>query len=639
MLQFIRERMTGVFALFIILLIGVPLVISFGNMDAGVASGNFAAIVNDEEIPLSEFRQSYQNQLFSQQERLQGEIPEALAEQVKVNVLESMIRARVLSQHVQKQGYRVSDERLVGHIRGLPVFQVGGEFSVKSYIATLASQGLSREGFENDMRRDMEINQFRDGIIASSFFTPTEFRRFIELEQERREAVFVQFDPAALAAETSIGDEDVLAFYEANANSFQTDESVSLEFVELTLADVSGDVEVTEADLRAWYENTLDRFQSQEERKVRHILIAVDADTDQAAAEAMAVELRSRLDKGEDFGALAQEYSDDPGSAEIGGDLGWAGSGVYVKPFEDAVFSLGDDEISQPLSTQFGYHIIQLQGVRKGSQQSFEEVRDQLTDELKNQVGEDRFFALAERMDELALENPGSLNAVADGAGLQVKRAGEITRAGGAPFGFNRALVDAAFSPEILEDGENSSLIEITKDRAVIIRVTDHRLPEFRPLEEVRDQIVNALQFDASSSLARERGEAMLARLEAGEEFAELVKEFGVELMDPGPLNRTSDGVSADLLAAIFRAPRVNQEKSVSQGLALSDGSYVVFRLDNSTMGQPTDIPRQDRDQLKGIMARQTGVGSLAATVGDLRVAADLSIAPDLLKVEDDQEF
>jgi peptidyl-prolyl cis-trans isomerase D len=513
MLQTIRDRLTGTVAVVFLLLIGVALVVSFGNMSTDVASANVAAVVNGEEIPMIRFREVYQDQLARQQENLQGEVPEFLQVQLQRNVLEGLVRNRVLAQYASDRGYRVDDQRVAAYIRSRPAFQVNGEFSQQSYIALLSSEGISPEAFENDQRTALEIGELQAGIVSSNFFTPAEYRRYIELELERREAVFVRIDPVALLDQIEVSDAAVQAVYEASPERFRTEETVALDYVEVRLSDIAALVDVSDKELRDYYQANLDRFQTAEERRSRHILIAIDDDTDAAAAEALASELATRLAAGEDFAALAREYSDDPGSAADGGELGWAGKGVFVPEFETALFALQEGETSVPVRTQFGFHLIELEELRSGSQRPFEEVRDSLREELQRREAEDGYYELAERLDDLALENPGSLEPAAQGTGLPLKRAERVTRSGGAPFGFNQDLVETAFSEAVLTDGENSALIELEPGRAVVIRVAEHQDPKLRPLDEVRGEIEQELRLEAAANQAREQGEALLARV------------------------------------------------------------------------------------------------------------------------------
>ena len=415
-------------------------------------------------------------------------------------------------------------------------FQVDGQFSPQSYTAILASQGVSPEAYEEDQRNALEISQVQGGIVASSFFTPAEYRRFIELELEQRVAAYLRFDPVDLLDSIEVDEAEVLGVYENSPARFETDESVALEFIKVSLADIAASVAVDDEELRSFYESNLERYTREEERRARHILIAVEGDRDEAGAQALAEEILGKIDAGEDFAVLAAEFSDDTGSAADGGELGWAGRGVFVPEFEDAMFALEVDQISEPVQTQFGVHLIQVQEVRSGSQRPFAEVQVELREELQSREAEDAYYELAERLDELALENPGSLEPAAQAIGLPIQRAETITRSGGAPFGFNQLLVEAAFSAAVLEDGENSQLIQLNDSEAVVLRVAEYRAPQVRPFDEVRAEIEQELRLTAAGREAQRQGEALLARARAGESLEALAAELGVELGGSGAL-------------------------------------------------------------------------------------------------------
>ncbi len=631
MLQTIRERLTGWVAAAVIVVIGLALVVSFGNMSTDVTGTNFAAKVDGEEIPMLEFRQVYQNQLLRQQELLRGDFPPALERQLKENVLEGMIQNRVVAQYAARRGYRVSDQQLAQFISSVPAFQVGGVFSRDSYLATLASKGLTPEMFEADQRRQMAIAQLQNGIVASAFYTPAEYRRFIELEKEQRQFSWLQLDPAAFLEQVGVGDDDIEAFYAENSERFMVEESVALEYVELRLDDIASEISVDEAMVRDYYEANAERFSSEEQRHARHILIAVDDETDDEAAAAKARELYAQLQAGADFAELARKNSDDPGSADAGGDLGWAGKGVFVKAFEDALFALQAGEISTPVRSEFGYHIIQLLEIKAGERQPFEVVRDSLMEELRRQLAEDRFYELAERMDDLALENPGSLAPVAEQLGLPLKTLATFTRAGDGPFGYDQALIDTVFSSALLEDGENSPLLQPDEGRAVVLRVTEHRLPRPRPLAEVRDEIKQELRLSKAAELARAAGQALLARLRSGDAPEAVAAEAGVELAGGEFYGRDAE-LPAELLAAAFRAPAPAPGEVSIDGLPLSDGGFAVFVLQAVQPGRPDSLPRTQRDQRKAQLAQQMGNASLVALVQDLRQAAKVVISPSVFE-------
>jgi peptidyl-prolyl cis-trans isomerase D len=637
MLQTIRDRFTGVIAVLIVAAIGVALTITLVNTDSFTGLTTFAARVNGEEIPLAQFRQVAQQQILQQEEATRTATPEEAREQIERNVLEGMVRNRVVAQYVRHAGYRVGDGRVAEQIRGMPGFQVGGKFSNDGYLAALASQGVSPSAFEEERRAALQIEQLQNGLLDSSFLTPGEFRRFIVLEGERRRAAFVVLDVQRIAADVTVSDDEIKAYYDAHPDKFESQESIALDYVEAKESDVPAASEPTEAELRALYDANPERFRSDEQRRARHILIGVGNDTKDAAARKLAEEIKARLAKGEDFAALARQYSDDTGSAPAGGELGWAGKGTFVGPFEAALFSQDVGEISEPVKTEFGYHIIQLEEVRPGTERPFEEVRQELAAEARSKGSRDRFFALTEKMDDAALENPGSLDAVAKATGLAIRHIDTFTRSGGEPFGANRAVIEAAFSPSVLEEGENSALVEAGEGRAVILRVTAHRAVQLQPLEQVRADVEKAVRHEKAATLAAQRGLQLIERARAGEDFAALGAASGATSSSAGQVfTRSSQDAPPELVAAIFRTQPPAAGTPTYDGTPLPGGGFAVLRVDEVIPGNPDDIPREQRDARKTMLGRQAGIAEVTALAIDLRREAEVVVAPDLFESEDE---
>lgn len=630
MLQTIRDRLTGWVATIIILVIGVALVISFGNMNTSSVANTFAARVNGDEIPTFEFRDVLQNQEQQWQAAYGVEIPDSLRIEIAKEVLEALVRQRLLQQYSENNGYGVSDPVVADYIRAAPAFQLGGEFSTVSYESLLSSQGLTRTTFEEDQRLALQVRQLQEGIINSAFYTPTDFRRFLVLNSEERKIDYVVLDPDAYVDGLSVDETAVESYYEANQPQFKTEESIDLEYIELNVAEIINEVEVDEQEVRAYFDENPKLYQTDEERRARHILISVDAD--ELQAENLAKDLRRRLVAGESLEVLAAEYSDDSGSASNGGDLGWVGQGNFANEFDDSLFSLAQGELSEPVRTEFGFHIIRLEGIREGTQQTYAEVRNELLEEQRKQKGEEIFYNRAELLDDLALESLNGLVPVAEEMGLDLKKAIGFTRSGGLPLGSSPKLVATVFSLEVLEDRKNSPVIELEDDRVVVVQVTKHRLSEIRPMEEVRASIRNILLNKQATERAQDAGAELLSSLQGGADLAATAAERGVELINTGLLRRDSADLPADLLAAVFRTPKPDGGHAVFSSAAWPSGGFAVYQVVEVEPGQPEDLSREQRDGSKQLLARQSGQTQAAALVAELREQADVEVAAGLFE-------
>ncbi len=635
MLQNIREKLQGWVAIAMLLLIAVPLALTFVGGDFTISGSGYAARVNGEEIPQVEFQRVYQNRLIAEQQASGGNVSPAAQEQLKRQTLDGMVLNRVVTQYVHDGGFRISPAQVIEQVQSLPIFQVGGQFSKAAYDATLASQGISPTAFEREQQDTLAIRQLQDGLGESAFFTPQEYRRMIALDLQRRDVAYAILDPQALGAGIKISDEEVQAYYAANGSQFQTPESVDLEYLEVDLANMARNYVPDEAALRAAYEADPTRFRSAEERHARHILITPGKDRDDAAARALAEDIEKQLRAGADFAQLATKYSDDSGSAAKGGDLGFAGQGTYATAFEDALWALKPGETSQPVKTEFGYHIIHLDAVRAGAERSFDAVRAELSDELSKKKAADEFYALAEHLDDLALENPTSLDPVAKATGLAIHRMAGFSRTNTGSFGDHASFTNAVFSPGVLEGSENTPLIELDETHAVVARVGQYRPAAPKPLADVREEIVTRLRAEHASADARARGVAIVKKVKAGETLVAAVDAAGLKLIEAGPLTRRSPTVPADLLMAVFRAPAPDKAP-VIDGTALGDGGYAIFELRAVLPGTPEDIPQDQRDQRKQALAQRAALAEVGALAADLRDTAKVVVAPDLFKADDE---
>ena len=499
MLQQIRDKISGWFAWVFLGAIAVVFVFWGIRFESGPTAA--AAKVNGESIPVEQVRRAWQQRQAQLQQATRDELPAALVKAEQTKLLNEFIDREVLIQHVTRMGYRVSDLVIAREIEAIPELQVDGKFSRDRYAALLAAQGRSEPQFEQDFRRDIQIAQLRNGIAISSFATPGELGRRLALEGETRDIDYFTIAAAQFAEQVVVSSGEVQAWYDANKASFVTPETVSLQYVSIKAADVAATVEVTDEALHQYYDQVAqERYQDAERRRARHILI--EAGEDDAAARSKADDVLAKAKAGEDFGRLASEYSDDPGSKTQGGELGWATRQSFVQPFADALFAMQVGEISDPVKTQFGYHVIQLEEVQPARQRSFEEVRAELEAEYRTEQAQAQFYEKSQSLADDAFASLTELESVAQQHGLTLETVAVFTRQGGGPFDDNRKVIDAVFSDEVLQERQNSPAINVTDDEVAVFRVTDHKPAAPRPLEEVRTEIEATLREQGARKAA-----------------------------------------------------------------------------------------------------------------------------------------
>lgn len=629
MLQIIRDKLTGWVAAVIILFLG--LAFALWGIDLGGANLNYAAKVNGENISLNDFRRQQQNQLSQYAQFYQDGVPPEVENRLRDNLLQGMIREELIRQRAQDLGYQVGDLVVAGAIKEIPAFQVDGEFSMDLYLGRLRSQGQSPAGFEALMRESMRNQQLQQGLASSAFVTPEELARFVALQDQQRELEWLVIPASTFVAPGEIGEDAINAEYENNPDAYQSPETVAIEYLFLPRNSGASDIAVSDEELREFYqsEKAVGRFGGAEERRARHILIAVDSSQDDAAARAAAEAVFERISAGEDFAALAKELSADPGSAGAGGDLGFAEPDIYAPAFRDAIVAANPGDLLGPVRTQFGYHVIRLEEVRDRGDKTFEEARDELAEELRASKAEAQFYQRAEELKSLTFEAFNQLEPVAQRTELELQQLTGITRAAGPGLAASPEVREVAFSDPVLLDSENSDTIELDQG-VLVLRVIDHQRAALRPLEEVREQIVTRLARELAESRAAEEGREIAERSMASGSLPSEDLPEGTQVNERRLVARNEAGVARDLLAAVFAAP-APADKPAVDGLQLANGDYAVYAVHSVKPGDLTALTEEQREQRRQQLARLNGSLELAAYVEKLRQQARVRINEEQL--------
>ncbi len=626
MLEAIRQRFTGWIAILVISLIAVTLVISFGNMDQTPIEDDVVITVNDTEITLFEYREEYSNKLAELQQVFGDEVPEILDQTIKESATEDLILRALLLDYMSKNGYRVSPEYVVELITKNPGLQVGGIFDRQNYEAILASQGVSVEQFESDLRLQLQTNQLRRGFIDSSFITPNEFRQFIELQMQKRNGQLLTINSEKFTDQVVVTSDQVQLYFDNNQDLFQTDEEVDVEYLSLSPNDIAATVEYTEDDLRAYYTDNLARFVTNEERKSRHILIAIDEDTNEEDALETILNVQERL-ASESFEAVAKEFSDDPGSADLGGDLGWAEPGLFVPEFDKVLFALEVNELSEPVKTEFGYHLIRLDELKEGKQQAYQDIQVELGNEYSKFLAEDKLFGLADQLADLSLQAFNELNSVADALGLSLSRIDGVSRNGAALFNQEPEIISILFSQNSIETAENTPLFEID-DSIFVARVIGHRLPTTRDFSDVESGIKDYLVSQEALSLANNYAEEIKTQFSDNVSFKDKADELNTEASE-FDVSRGDTELSRGLIEMIFNSSSNDMVEGNIQTYVEGDKVFLL-RVSSYEDGKLESFNDEERNSAKIELSEQIGSRELNAFAEHLRKNAEVSIDPGL---------
>jgi len=594
MLQSIRDRAQGIIVWTIVGLIIITFAL-FGL--SSYLSGSAKAVVatvNGVEISQTELLREFQNAQQRLQQMLGANYRADLfnEELMKQQVLEGLIQRELINQQLDSDKFHVAPQQVVATLQKMPAFQdANGEFSTENYRRVLSLQGIPAELFEMQLARDIANEHLRNGIVRSTFVTNTEEQRFLSLQEQQRKIGYLRIPQQRYVDQVKVSDTEITAFYEQNANEFSTPEEVSVDYIELNLTDLASQVSVSDAEVRAYYDQHQENYVSQQEqRKVSHILIKVDSDVDDQTARKKIDSLARRLQNGEDFAALAKAESQDPGSASQGGDLGFISPGTMDKAFEQAAFQLSKNEISQPIRTRFGYHLIEVTDIRPVELQPFDTVKAQIRKDLQTQQAEQRFYEEVDKLNNLSYENPDSLIPVAEQLGLQVKQGPLFTASGGEGLFSNDRIVSAAFSDEVLQQNRNSDLLEISDTHVVVLHLREHKAAALRSLDEVRDLIVGRIKQQRARELAEKDAKEALTRLAAAEEPEKVASDYKQKWQDAGLIKRQpteTDKLNEQIREAVFSLPRPKDNQPELTSLVLPGGDAVVVALYRVQDGEP----------------------------------------------------
>lgn len=622
MLIKIREKSQGVFFRTILVLVCVTFALWGIQNYVGGGSEAAVATVGDKEFFQQDLNRAYAQ--FSQ--NLVGKNFDE--KMIKKQALEKLIRDEVLLQYVQNEGLVVSDQSTKEFIKSLDYFQTDGKFDNKQYKAMLASQRMSPAEFVNRIKKAQIMEQFQRSVVESAFVTPKDIDNFFRIQNQKRNVEIVSI--ALEKVEEQPTEAEIENYYQQQQNLFLTQEQVSIEYVELSLNDLAKQVIASDEQLRAYYEEQREQFATKERRKISHILFAF---TEDAADDEMQLEraLKAKQEsEHKDFAVLAKEVSDDKLTASKGGDLGLFNVGVMEKAFEEAASSLKLGEVSDPVKSAFGYHLIKVTELIAGESKSFDQVKDKITLAYQRAEAENNFYELGEALTEVSYENPDSLQAVADAIGVEIKETGLFGKIAMADKADNNIISDAniikaAFSKDVLK-GNNSEPIELGTERLVVLRKQQYKAAEVKPLKEVRDTIITTLLNEKATQIAIEKAALVKQAVIEGQSLQTVAEQKGLEVQKFSDLTRANGDVSWLVNQAIFKAAKPVDGKATVITVADPSGSQTVINLFSVSEGVMTESDKAKKKLAENNMAKAFGQADFNATLNSLQSATDITI-------------
>ena len=626
MLQKMRDGAQTVGAKIMVAIIAFVLtVFGFGAFDLFSGGEPVVATVNGEEITEARLGNATERRWQDLVAELGEGVDPALIdrEQIRQSTLDLLINRTLLRQMADDLDLAVARSEIDREITSMPEFQVDGVFDEGRFRSMLANAGFSPASFLDDQERNARIEQLVAAVTDTAVVTDQELRDVARVLRQRRDVAYLEFSVDDFAQDIEVSDEEVARYYDENIAFYLTEENLDVAYVELSLDALMAEQEVAEADVVAAFEEE-ERVRREsgagEERRAAHILLQTSEARAEEDAVAMLLEMRAEIEAGASFGETAREVSEDTGTASQDGDLGFAGRGTFVPAFEEALWGLAVGEISEPVTTRFGVHLITLLEVKQAEPRELEDVRDRLVESIQRDRAEPVFEENLRTMDEIAFEQSDTLRGIVDALGLEIRVADGVTRdAGEGPFG-DSLLREAVFEPDVLIEGYNSPAINLGSDSAVVARVTAHRPASEMPLDEVAASVRETLVSQRAGEAASVAADAALAGLLAGQAVSDVADEYSLtwntreatEFGDPDIPLAVSE-------TAFNLSPPLADQRSAATTRLANGGSalVVVSRVEAGDYGAMSE---SERATLRGDLAQlasQRAIGSVLASLRD----------------------
>lgn len=622
MLQDIRDNSQGVIAKVIIGLI-VAIFVLFGaeSIIGGFVAAPSVGTVNGEEITETQLQIEMQTLLGSLGVGAEN-LDQGLVEQLAINQL---VEEALLRQSTSRLGMSVSEARIDEALIANASFQINGVFDPEFAVRTMNTQGFSVASYREALRERMLLGQLVNALSSSNFVTESELSNLASLNLQSRDFRYLSIPPGARTLSVAITDQEISDYYQANESQFIAAETVEVDYVLLDRSALMNEVSVEQSLIEDQYEEEKAAFEGSAERRAAHILFETNNLMDESQALKEASAALDRLEAGELFSDLALELSSDVVSAQDGGDIGYSGGDSFPEEIELALTELEVDEVSSPVVTDFGVHVVKLTEDNTRVFSPLEEVEDRIERDLKSgEVGRLYSARLAE-LSNLAFE-VGDLADLAEQLDLAVMTSDRIGRQGGVGLFGNRSVIDVMFSDEVLLDGNLSDVIEVSESQSVVLVLKQYNSEQVRPLDAVEPQIAVSIRSEMEREAVFSIGSDILDLLETGADASEIISENDLEWRDESNVERRSSLVNAEILTAVFQLSRPHMDETVRTDLVLSNGAFVIAELSVVNDGQYEDMAQEERVAMRENLNADFGGNEFRFYLDFLRESGDLNL-------------
>jgi len=600
-----------------------------------LGGGGYADVaeVDGEAISEQDLERAYAGQRQRIAQMFGGSIPEGFMseDQIRQQALDQLISNQVLRNVVEEEKFAVGDATLGRTIRNNPQFQVDGRFDSETYTRVLQSSYTDVAAYEQSVRESTALSQFQSGVFSTSFVLPSETSRLEELSGQTRTVDFVRYSVEKAMEDIEVSDEDASVYFEENSDNYKFPQRAKIEYIELDKSALATAVDISDEEAQTYYNDNKARYTTAESRDASHILLTVDDanDGDEVDAKtAQIADIKARIDAGESFADLAKEFSEDPGSSDNGGSLGQITPGAMVPAFEKGVYELAAiGDISAPIVSEFGVHLIKLDAIIPEKGKAFEEVKDTIISTIQSEEADSQFFDIREALSEAAFNNPESLEIASEESGLEIITSDWIdTDTTDDPLLSNPRLIETAFSTDVLEDGNNSDLIEISPDRLVTLRVLEHEEPRPKTLDDVKDTIVDTIKRERGEVKLDELAKGAIDEMVTGKSALKIAEddELATAVMDE-VLTRQSTVFDNSVILEVYALAKPAEGRTKIKSATLANGDRVTYAL--KAVGATEEPEETSSDVTAAVSAANPRLGQneLSALLTSLRGRAKVS--------------
>ena len=631
MLDRLRVHVKGWLGIVILIMISIPFAL-FGlqNYTSG-GSEKPVAEVGDYKIYQADANRAYQNRVAQLKDQYGDQYSPDLfnEEAVRQESLNRLVQDQLVLQTVSNDGYVASNKAILEVISKIDAFQKNGQFDKATYEQLLQARGLTTTSFVATIRTGIERDQFINAIVDTTLVDDSEINDFYRLNNQTRDIKYLSLPISSVIADVVATEEEINKNYTQNEHLYKTPAEASIDYVELSLDNLMLEINPSEEELLAFYESESQSFTLAGHRRASHILFEAAEGTNESDAEkkrSQAESVLNRIKNGEDFATLASEFSDDIGSAKVGGDLGIITEGMMGVEFEKTLASLQEGEVSEVFQTIYGFQIIKLISKESDKVQPYKDIENKVLALFKSTIASEKFYQMAERFAELSFENPDTLAPIVDELGLSIQQQANVTENSGEGVAAFDKVRHATFNEDVLA-GNNSDAIELAPEHLVALRIAQHTPEDVMPLQAVKAVVELSVKKDKAVKLLSDKAAEMLAKAKTGVPIKELASLDGISLVDVGPVTRNEQSVPAVLLRDTFSMSHPVDGKPSFKQTTLDNGDVAIIELRKIADGDETDITESSRESFKNFLSRLTGEVTLAASLANLSVETDVVFA------------